>query len=71
MTYLVTLSEKGIQFSCEESQTILDAALDEGITITYGCRSGMCGSCKGSVVSGKIEYPDGLPDGLGDRKSVV
>ena len=69
MTYLVTLSEKGIQFSCEESQTILDAALDEGITITYGCRSGMCGSCKGSVVSGKIEYPDGLPDGLGDDEA--
>lgn len=69
MSYTVTIAEKDLHFTCEESQTILDAALGQGITIPYGCRSGMCGSCKGSVESGQITYPDGQPDGLDDDEA--
>lgn len=64
MTYNVKIADKGIEFSCEESQSILDAALQNGITIPYGCQSGLCGSCKGQLISGQIDYPEGIPDGI-------
>ena len=45
MSYTVTLKASGKTFQAKPSQTILEAASDAGITIPYGCRSGMCGSC--------------------------
>jgi len=64
MSYLVTIQPDGLQFSCHKNQTVLDAALEQGIAISYGCKNGQCGSCQGKLLSGKIEYADGMPDGL-------
>ncbi len=64
MSFVVTIAEQNLTFSCEENQTILDAALAEGITISYGCRNGFCGSCKGQLISGQIDYPEGQPGGI-------
>jgi CDP-4-dehydro-6-deoxyglucose reductase len=64
MSYRVYLAGEDVEFSCEEGQSILDAALNKGITISYGCRNGLCGSCKGQLLSGKIEYPEGQPGGI-------
>jgi CDP-4-dehydro-6-deoxyglucose reductase, E3 len=54
--FTVTLSPSGKQFSCAADQTILEAALKAGITLPYGCRNGACGSCKGGLASGEIDY---------------
>ena len=27
-----------------------------GITLAYGCRNGACGSCKGKVLQGQVDY---------------
>jgi CDP-4-dehydro-6-deoxyglucose reductase len=43
-------------FSCEEDQTILQAALHASLIIPYGCRNGACGTCKGKVLSGEVDY---------------
>jgi len=64
MTYTVTLAEEQTEFCCEQNQSILDAALQNGITLSYGCRNGLCGSCKGLLLSGTIDYPEGQPGGL-------
>lgn len=66
MSFLVTLAEENTQFSCEENQTVLDAALEKGIAISYGCRNGLCGSCMGDLLEGQITYPDGQPGGLNE-----
>ena len=58
MSYIVTLKSSGKTFQVKPSQTILEAAADAGITIPYGCRSGMCGSCKGKLVSGDVMLED-------------
>ena len=58
MSYTVTLKASGKTFQAKPSQTILEAAADAGITIPYGCRSGMCGSCKGKLVSGDVMLED-------------
>ncbi len=64
MPYTVRLANKEVVFSCEENQSILDAALNNNILISYGCRNGQCGSCKGSLLEGEIQYPEGQPDAI-------
>jgi CDP-4-dehydro-6-deoxyglucose reductase, E3 len=66
MSFVVTIPDQEIEFPCEENQTILDAALEHGITISYGCRNGVCASCKGTLLSGQTHYPEGQPDGISE-----
>jgi CDP-4-dehydro-6-deoxyglucose reductase len=43
---------------------VLAAALAAGIPIPHSCRAGRCASCKSRLVSGRIEYPAGIPPGI-------
>lgn len=61
MSYQVTVQPSGHQFEVNEDEFILDAALRQGISFPYGCRSGSCGTCLGQVLEGEVYYPDGLP----------
>lgn len=56
MSYQVTLRPSGHQFSVEPGQTILEAALNAGFALPYGCRNGACGACKGKVLVGRINH---------------
>ena len=56
MSYQVTLQPSGHQFSVEPGQTILEAALEAGFALPYGCRNGACGACKGKILSGRVDY---------------
>jgi len=64
MTYQVTIQPSGHTFKVESSESVLDAALRQGIILPYGCRNGACGSCMGTVTGGSVEYPDGPPAAL-------
>ncbi|MFK0166974.1 2Fe-2S iron-sulfur cluster-binding protein [Rhizobium sp. NPDC090279] len=50
--------EKSI--NVDEGQTILDAALAEGLDIPYDCRAGVCGTCKCALISGHVEMREYL-----------
>ena len=56
MTHLVTIRNTKHQFKVEDDETILQAALAAGLVIPYGCRDGACGSCKGKLIEGGIDY---------------
>ncbi|HYA46379.1 MAG TPA: CDP-6-deoxy-delta-3,4-glucoseen reductase [Burkholderiales bacterium] len=56
MTHQVTIRNTGHQFSAQEGASILQAALDAGLVLPYGCRDGACGSCKGKLIEGRIDY---------------
>ncbi len=58
MSFTVRTQPSGHSFSIETDETVLDAALRQGQTFPFGCRSGVCGACKGRIVSGNIHYPD-------------
>ena len=64
MSYQVTIQPSGHSFDVEPSESVLDAALRQGIILPYGCRNGACGSCMGTVAGGSVEYPDGPPAAL-------
>ncbi len=61
MSYKITLQASGHTFEVGENEFILDAALRQGINFPYGCRSGSCGTCLGRLISGELDYPEGLP----------
>jgi len=52
----VTLQPSGHQFEVEDGEAVLAAALRQGFVLPYGCRNGACGSCKGRIVSGNVDY---------------
>ncbi|HTO48357.1 MAG TPA: CDP-6-deoxy-delta-3,4-glucoseen reductase [Burkholderiales bacterium] len=56
MAHQVTVQPSGNTFTVPEGDTILAAALNEGFHLPYGCRNGACGSCKGKLVAGAIDY---------------
>lgn len=66
MSHSVKILPSGHTFTVDESETILDAALHQGIALSYGCRSGNCGACIGQVVEGEYYYDD-EPAGLEDE----
>jgi CDP-4-dehydro-6-deoxyglucose reductase, E3 len=51
--FTITLKPSGNTFKAAADESILDAAMRQGIGLPYGCRNGACGSCKGTLVSGK------------------
>jgi CDP-4-dehydro-6-deoxyglucose reductase len=55
MAHQVTLQPSGQQFSVAADASILEAALDAGINLPYGCKNGACGACKGKVLSGQVD----------------
>ncbi|NOR52275.1 MAG: 2Fe-2S iron-sulfur cluster binding domain-containing protein [Gammaproteobacteria bacterium] len=66
----VTLAKSGKAFRVEGGETVLDAALREGLALPYGCRGGACGACKGALISGEVSY-DGEVQGLTDEEQAA
>jgi CDP-4-dehydro-6-deoxyglucose reductase, E3 len=68
MSFKATLSEQNINFTIEENETILEAALRQNHNLPYGCRNGSCGSCKAKIISGSVDYESGRPEGLSEEE---
>jgi CDP-4-dehydro-6-deoxyglucose reductase len=52
----ITLQPSGLQFDVEDGESVLTAALRQGYVLPYGCRNGACGSCKGRLLEGELDY---------------
>jgi len=55
-SFRVTLQPSGHTFTTDGSDSVLQAALDAGLTLPYGCRNGACGACKGRVIDGLVDH---------------
>ena len=67
MSYQVNIQPSGHKIEVEPQELILDAALRQGVSFPYGCRSGVCATCLGKVLEGNISYPDDLPMGISEE----
>lgn len=56
MPHQVVIKPSNHSFAVEDGDTILESALREGYVIAYGCRNGACGTCKGRVLEGTVDY---------------
>lgn len=61
---LVEFSVSGQAIACDESDTLLEAAEQAGVSMASGCRMGSCGVCK-QKADGKVCY-DREPRGLSE-----
>lgn len=71
MSYQVTVQPSGRQFVAEADETILDAALRQGLTMPYGCKDGACGACKGHVQSGAVDHGKAQSHALKDDEKAA
>ena len=55
MSHLVEFAVSGRVVDCDESTTVLDSALDAGLSVPSSCSEGACGTCKSVLVSGEVE----------------
>lgn len=56
MTFQVTVQPSGRQFTVEENETVLSAAIRAGVGLPYGCKNGACGACKGKLLEGEVNH---------------
>ncbi|MDP2760417.1 MAG: CDP-6-deoxy-delta-3,4-glucoseen reductase [Sideroxyarcus sp.] len=46
----------GHTLTVKDGETILEAALRQGLSLPYVCRDGACGVCKGKILKGTVDY---------------
>jgi len=56
MTFTITVQPSGRTFAATDSETLLAAAIRQGIGLPYGCKDGACGSCKCRLLSGQVTH---------------
>lgn len=66
MSYQVTIEPTGEQIEVEEGQTILQAALRQGVWLPFACGHGTCATCKVQVLEGDVEIGAASPFALMD-----
>ncbi len=54
MTAQVTVRPSGHEFSVEGHASLLQAGLQAGLKLNYGCGNGSCGMCKVRVIAGEV-----------------
>ena len=64
MSFQITIKPSNHVFNVEDGESILTAALREGFVLPYGCRNGACGSCKGRLLQGRVDYGHHQPETL-------
>jgi ferredoxin-NADP reductase/phenylpropionate dioxygenase-like ring-hydroxylating dioxygenase large terminal subunit len=62
----VKFARSGIETTwSREDGTLLELAEEVGLAPAFGCRSGICGTCKTRIISGGVDY---LDEPLADRR---
>ena len=56
MSFTVTVQPSGRSFDAQPDETLLAAAIRQGIGLPYGCKDGACGSCKCKKIEGVVTH---------------
>jgi phenol/toluene 2-monooxygenase (NADH) P5/A5 len=68
MSFSVTIEPLGVAIEVEEGQTLLDAALREGVYLPHACGHGLCATCKVDILEGEVEHGQASPFALMDME---
>jgi ring-1,2-phenylacetyl-CoA epoxidase subunit PaaE len=60
----ILLDGKWYEFMASRKESILDAALNQGLDMPYSCQSGLCTACRGKCTKGKVRMDE--TEGLSD-----
>ncbi len=68
-THRVKFEPVDLEMEVEESETVLDAAFRQGITLMHGCREGQCSACKSFLLEGDVQMDRYSTFALADYES--
>ena len=54
MSFQISIQPADRSFEVGRDETILAAAIRQGVGLPYGCRDGACGSCKSRLLEGRV-----------------
>lgn len=62
LAYKVEMEHEGAKttLEVEEDETILEKALEMGLSIPHDCKLGVCMTCPAKLVSGSVDQSDGM-----------
>lgn len=66
--FQITIEPSGRSFTVTEADTLLAAGIAQGINLPYGCKDGVCGSCKCKKISGHITHGTHQSKALSDQE---
>jgi CDP-4-dehydro-6-deoxyglucose reductase, E3 len=58
MTHDISVVPSGLRFQAGTDETLLSAAIRQGIGLPYGCKDGACGSCKCKKIMSAVTKPE-------------
>jgi len=64
LSYTLEIEPTGNTLEVDESQTLLDASLRQGVYLPHACNHGLCGTCKVEVLEGEVDHGDASPFAL-------
>jgi len=64
MSFKVSIQPSGHEFTVRDGETVLEAGLADGFNLPCGCRNGACGSCRGRILQGSVDYGSHNPAAL-------
>jgi len=56
MAFQITIKPSEHSFTCDDGETVLASAMRADLMLPYGCRNGACGTCKGKLLDGVVDY---------------
>lgn len=68
MSFQVTIKPSDHQYQAQAHETLLESGLREGFALPYGCRNGACGSCKGKILEGRVDYGNYQENSLSENE---
>ena len=68
MSYTLEIEPTGDIVEVEDGQTILDAALRQGVYLPHACNHGLCGTCKIELLEGEVDHGAASPFALMDME---
>ena len=66
MSFQITIKPSDHSYVCADGDTVLSAAMAADLMLPYGCRNGACGTCKGRILDGEVDYGAYQPSTLTD-----
>lgn len=71
MNFQVTVQPSGRVFAVERDETLLGAAIRQGVGLPYGCKDGACGSCKSKLLEGRVIHGAHQPKTLSEAEEAA
>lgn len=66
--FQISIQPSGRVFSSQGDETLLAAAIRQGIGLPYGCKDGACGSCKCKKIAGSVTHGPHQSKALSDEE---